>query len=94
MFVDNVSRKIDNKYFNLIKIVDSENFVEFQSRNTKDFWIIKRNLYFDDKFPIYIYHKHPNQGYYHHHWQCYSIKQAIDSIKQHDAYKLNIRLYK
>jgi hypothetical protein len=85
--------KIDLRYFNLVKINKDEHYIEIQSRNTKDYWVIKENLYFKDELPIILYHKHCWQQYYHRHWQCHKISQCIKSIKKHDDYSKNKRLY-
>lgn len=92
MFSKNEIRLFDKRYFNILRITHEENFVEIQSKNTKDYWVIKKNVYYDD-WEIYIYHKHPRSKYYHRHWQCHSIKQSIKSIYSHDQYRLNKRLY-
>ena len=91
MFKNEELKYIDLNYFHIIKIMQDENFIEIQSMSTKDFWIIKKNKFFKEKFPIILYHKHPKQKYYHRHWQCYKVSQCIESIKNHDCYAKNKR---
>ena len=91
MFKNEELKHIDLNYFHIIKIMQDENFIEIQSICTKDYWIIKKNKFFEERFPIILYHKHKGQKYYHRHWQCYKVRQCIDSIKSHDYYALNKR---
>ena len=75
--------------FRIIRTV--ENYIEFQSLSTKHCWIIQKHSYSENR-PIIIYHKHTqNTPYYHKHWQCRSVKQAIKSISDHDTYVLNTK---
>lgn len=86
MFTVRELHLIDSRYFRLLRHPPDDNFVEIQSKNTKDSWIIqKRNPEYSD-YPIVLYHKHPGQRYYHRHWQCYNVGQSIRSIKSHDEY--------
>lgn len=77
-------------YFVIIRKTDLS--YEVRSRNTKHCWVIvKRYAY--DKYPIHLYHKHgSNVEYYHLHWRCYSVKQAVKSIISHDDYVLKNRV--
>lgn len=93
IFTNEELKNIDLSYFNINRIIQDEDFIEIQSLNTKDYWIIKKNKFFKEKYPIILYHKHPKQEYYHRHWQCYKVSQCIDSIKNHDYYSLNKVLY-
>ena len=61
MFENEELKHIDLNYFHIIKILQDEDFIEIQSICTKDFWIIKKNKFFKEKFPIILYHKHPRQ---------------------------------
>lgn len=92
MFENGELRYIDLSYFNIIKIMQEEDFIEIQSICTKDYWIIKKNKFFEERFPIILYHKHNGQKYYHRHWQCYKVRQCIDSIKSLTCRK-NIQFY-
>lgn len=86
MFTTKELNLIDERYFLILRYPSDENFIEIQSRNSKDYWIIqKRKPEFSD-FPIILYHKHPGQRYYHRHWQCYKVSQSVNSIKSHDEY--------
>lgn len=91
MFTSKELNLVSNGYFKLIKYVLDENFIEIQSKNTKDRWIIQKREPLLSEYPIVIYHKHPDQKYYHHHWQCYTVSQSIKSIKSHDDYMLSKR---
>lgn len=42
MFSKNEIRLFDKRYFNILRITHEENFVEIQSKNTKDYWVIKK----------------------------------------------------
>ena len=86
MFTKKELSYINNQYFKLIRYVADENFIEFQSKCSKDYWIIKKTSFLCD-YPVIIYHKHPGQPYYHRHWQCYKVVQSVKSIKSHDQYQ-------
>ena len=58
MFKNEELKYIDLSYFNILKIMQDEDFIEIQSICTKDYWIIKKNKSFEEKFPIILYHKH------------------------------------
>ena len=79
-------KKIDEKYFKVIRITDR--YCEIMSLNTKHCWIICKSL-LDNKRPIILYHKHSlGHAYYHKHWEAFTISQAVGSIKNHDKYVL------
>lgn len=80
---------IKTGYFNLLR--ETESYLEFQSKNTKHCWIIYKHSFDSSKqHPIFIYHKHTiKTEYYHKHWECYTVAQAVKSIKGHDEYVLN-----
>lgn len=78
---------IDTHYFKVLRYVSDENYVEIQSKCSKDYWIIKKTSFLMSDYPIILYHKHPGQPYYHKHWQCYEVAQSVKSIKSHDKYK-------
>ena len=86
MFTKAEEALIDNEYF--IKIRETENYIEFKSKNTKHCWIVQKHFFDDDK-RIYIYHKHSQkQPYYHQHYKTHTVSMAIKSIKKHDEYVL------
>ena len=91
MFTSKELSLVSNGYFNLIRYPLDENFIEIQSKNTKDSWIIQKRNPLLSEYPIALYHKHPGQKYYHHHWKCYKVSQSIKSIKSHDNYTLSKR---
>lgn len=86
MFTTKELRLIDGGYFNLLRHPSEENYIEVQSKNSKDYWIIKKSDPLVADYPIIIYHKHPGQAYYHRHWQCYKVSQSVRSIKSHDEF--------
>ena len=86
MFTKEEEALINNKYFTILR--ETENFIEFKSKNTRHCWIVQKHLFSDDK-QVYIYHKHSQkQPYYHQHYRTHTVKQAINSIKRHDEYVL------
>ena len=88
MFTYKELHLIDKGYFKVLRYPVEDNFIEIQSKNTRDSWIIqKRNPNVSD-YPVILYHKHPGQKYYHKHWQCYNVSQCIRSIKSHDEYSM------
>lgn len=86
MFTTKELNLIDERYFLILRYPSDENFIEIQSRNSKDYWIIQKRKPEFSKYPIILYHKHPGQRYYHRHWQCYKVSQSVRSIKSHDEY--------
>lgn len=88
MFSTKELNLIDKGYFKVLRYPVEYNYIEIQSKNTKDSWIIQRKDPFVSEYPIVLYHKHPGQQYYHKHWQCYSVSQCIKSIKSHDEYSI------
>lgn len=86
MFTTRELRLIDGRYFNLLRHPSEENYIEIQSKNSKDCWIIQKGNPLYSEYPIILYHKHPGQPYYHRHWQCHKVSQSVNSIKSHDEY--------
>lgn len=91
MFTYKELHLIDKGYFKVLRYPMEDNYIEFQSKNTKDSWIIQKRNPLLSEYPIILYHKHPGQRYYHRHWQCYKVKQCIKSIKSLDIYSLKNR---
>lgn len=88
MFSRYERRLIDRKYFVIIQ--EADDYIEIKSRNTKHCWIIHKHK-FDDKKKIYLYHKHTiKEKYYHQHYMTYTVKQAVNNIKEHDKYILRV----
>ncbi len=84
MFTQKEIRLITSPYFSVIR--QTENYIEFKSKNTGHCWIIHKHSH-DDKYPVWVYHKHHQKDeYYHRHWQGYTVEQCIKSIKGHDSY--------
>ena len=91
MFTYKELHLIDKGYFKVLRYPMEDNYIEFQSKNTKDSWIIQKRNPLLSEYPIILYHKYPGQRYYHRHWQCYKVKQCIKLIKSHDIYSLKNR---
>lgn len=87
MFSRNEKSILSDNYFLIVR--EEEKFIEIMSKNTGHCWIIYKKSGVADK-PIDLYHKHTNTTqYYHKHWQTFSVKSAVDSIKKHDDFVLN-----
>ena len=93
MFTKKEYTFINPEYFVLRRTTD--NFIEFQSKSTKHCWIISKNPFkSENSRPVIIYHKHsPKIEYYHKHWECFTVRQAIESIKKHDDYVIKYAYY-
>ena len=76
-----------NNNYQIIRITDD--YVEFCSRNTGHYWIIKKEP-FEIQYPYTIYHKHKLTDYYHRHRQNYSFEKCLISILEHDNYVLRV----
>ena len=84
LFTNAEKRLIEKNYFIILR--ETEDYIEIKSKNTKHLWIIQKHSFVDDK-KIYLYHKHSEKNkYYHKHWQCYTVRQCVGSIKNHDKY--------
>lgn len=78
MFTNAEIKMIKNGYFELIR--ETDDFIEFKSKNTKHCWIIQKHR-FDDNRKIYIYHKNSfRKPYYHQHYKTYTVKLAVRSV--------------
>jgi len=77
-----------NREFNLIR--ETDEFKEFQSRETMHCWIIKK-LHNVSK-PIQVYHKHTmTTKYYHKHLSTTNVKNAVFKIVKHDEHVQSIK---
>lgn len=76
-----------NNNYQIIRITDD--YVEFCSRNTGHYWIIKKEP-FEIQYPYTIYHKHKLTDYYHRHRQNYSFEKCLNNILAHDNYVLRV----
>ena len=75
---------VQTSYFEIIR--QTEDFIEFKSKNTGHCWIIYKHSH-RDNCPIWLYHKHKQkESYYHRHWQTFTVVQCVKSIKKHDEY--------
>lgn len=86
MFSNYERRLLGDKYFIFIR--EEEKFIEVMSKPTSHCWMVFKKESKVDK-PITLYHKHTRgTEYYHKQRDVYTVKQAIDTIKQHDNYVL------
>ena len=80
---------IRKEYFNIIK--EDDLACEVCSKNTKHYWVIVKK-YAYEKYPVWLYHKHKKSDlYYHLHWKCYTVEQAVKDIISHDDFVLKNR---
>ena len=87
MFSRNEKSILSDNYFLIVR--EEEKFIEIMSKNTGHCWIIYKKSGVAGK-PIDLYHKHTKATqYYHKHWQTFSVKSAVNSIKKHDDFVLN-----
>ncbi len=87
MFSRNEKIILSDNYF--LIVWEEEKFIEIMSKNTGCYWIIYKKSYVADK-PVYLYHKYiKTTKYYHKHWQTFSVKSAVNSIKKQDDFILN-----
>ena len=91
MFTYKELHLIDKGYFKVLRYPVEDNFIEIQSKNTKDSWIIQKRNRAISEYPVVLYHKHPGQKIYQKHWQCFSVSQGVKSIQNHDRYVLQNR---
>ncbi len=83
---------IKKNYFVILRETDL--YYEICSKCTRHCWVISKRCTYD-KHPIYLYHKHnADIEYYHLHWKCFTVQQAVKSIISHDNYVLNTKEYK
>ena len=79
---------INMRYFKVLKI----NFfcITLQSNNTLHYWHLIAHDYGQAK-SIEILHRHGDSGEYHFHGRACTLKEAINSIKDHDRFQLTVR---
>ena len=88
MFTKREKKLIREGDFTIIR--ETDRYIEVLSNSTKHCWIICKNPNGTGK-PIIIYHKHSRTTeYYHRHWKTWSVVKAVESIKQHDRYVLDM----
>lgn len=84
MFTKREMQLFGGGYFTIIRV--EEKYIEVISRSTKHQWIVFKKSMDSDK-PVTLYHKHTATiKYYHKHWETWTVKQAVESIKSHDSY--------
>lgn len=90
MFDEDILKKIDSQYFNIIMADDRD--VTLQSRNTCHYWYLHCAGYPTEQ-ALVIFHKHRFQHPYHQHGRANTLRQAIKSIQGHDRFQMNGRKY-
>ena len=84
MFTKKEERMMHDPYFEVIR--ETDNFVEVQSGCTGHCWNVFKNT-FEAGNKITLYHKHNRKDkWYHEHRTCRTVSEAVDQIRQHDAY--------
>lgn len=82
---------ISRDYFNVI--CTSEFDVSVQSKNTGHFWYL-HNITQPNVNACVIFHKHKFTQPYHLHGRAKTLRQALRSIKRHDAWQMGGRKIK
>ena len=91
MFSTSEKRQLGDKYFIIIR--EEERYIEVKSKNTGHCWMIFKKTYDRDK-PVVLYHKHKtNDEWYHEHWKTWTVKSAVQNIKSHDNYVMEMKEY-
>ena len=88
MFQSKEINDIDLTYFNVIQATCY--CITLQSKNTKHYWHILHQEYWDFK-SCKIYHNHHANSCYHEHGHAPTLQKAITQIKSHDTFQLNGR---
>lgn len=88
MFTTKELQSIDRSYFNVIQATCI--CVTLQSKNTKHFWHILHEEYPHFK-TCQVSHKHNYSDAYHQHRNQPTLKKAIEEIKSHDEFQINVR---
>ncbi len=88
MFDTESLAKLDADYFNVI-VADGRD-VTIQSKNTGHYWYLHCTEYPTEEACV-IFHKHNYSCPYHQHGRARSLRQALKSIKRHDAWQLKGR---
>lgn len=84
MFSKREIRLFQNDNYAIIRMED--NFIEFESKKTKQCWIVLKRAAIDGK-PVRLFHKHARkENWYHPHWETYNVTLAARSIEDHEAY--------
>ena len=86
MFSIPEKRLLGDECFLLIR--KEEQFIEVMSKLTGHIWmILKRETHGENR--VVLYHKHyRTDKWYHEQWKTRTVKSAVASIKQHDAFVL------
>lgn len=88
MFTQKDIQSIDRSYFNVIFAGCYS--ITLQSKNTKHYWCIQHEEY--PKFSTCrISHKHNYSDQFHSHRNRPNLKKAIQDIKSHDDFQINVR---
>ena len=88
MFTQKDIQSIDRSYFNVIFAGCYS--ITLQSKNTKHYWCIQH-----EEYPTFstcrISHKHNYSDQFHSHRNRPNVKKAIQDIKSHDDFQINVR---
>ena len=88
MFSNEDLKCLDPKYFSIIT-TDAYD-VTIMSRNTGHYWYLHCTEYPTEGACV-IFHKHRYSHPYHQHGRSRTLRQALRSIKRHDAFQLKVR---
>jgi hypothetical protein len=88
LFSQKELRGIDHSYFNILQANCFS--VTLQSKNTKHYWHIIHQEYPAFK-SCQVTHKHNLSDEYHSHRNQPTLEKAIQEIKSHDDFQINVR---
>lgn len=89
MFTRKEKNMLYDPYFTMIRL--TEEFAEVQSVNTGHCWNIFKNSFVSGN-RVTLYHKHRcTDKYYHQQRNCRTVSEAVEQIKNHDAYVMEKR---
>lgn len=88
MFSNYEKKLCADVYFSIRRI--EEEYIEIQSKNTRHCWLLHKPE--GSTYPVILYHKHKsNDPYFHKQCPLFTVKRAIQIIKEHDAYVLKLQ---
>lgn len=88
MFTQKEIQSIDHSYFNVIFAGCFS--ITLQSKNTKHYWCIQHEEY-PNFSTCRISHKHNYSDPFHSHRNRPNLNKAIQDIKSHDDFQINVR---
>lgn len=83
MFTKTEKSYLRGGYFAIIR--EDPRFIEVESKCTSHRWMIFKKTY-DQNMPVVLYHKHTQDEWYHEQCRNWTVKDAVQKIKEHDAY--------